>query len=99
MLEENVFDVMEGYTCKVSQQSLWDTAIEVLHAKPGGNSVRAQPMHKHSLNPTHGPFCSFFYVPPNAPLSSAKSSLYVFEDNEPVVKMINKGRSPTIRND
>ena len=92
VLEGNVFDVMEGYTCKVSPQSLWDTAIEVLHAKPGGNSVRAQPMHKHSLNPTHGPFCSFFYVPPNAPLSSAKSSLYVFEDNEPVFKMINKGK-------
>ena len=79
---------------------MYGIAAELVgHAKPGGNSVRAQPMHKHRLNPTHGPFCSFFYVPPNAPLSSAKSSLYVFEDKEPVFKMINKGRSPTIRND
>ena len=68
------------------------------HAKPGGNSVRAQPMHKHRLNTTHGLCCCIFYVPPNAPLFSAKSSLHVIEDNEPVIKMINKRRSPTIRN-
>ena len=37
------------------------------------------------------------YVPPSARLSSGEAELYVFEDNEAVIKMCIKGRSPTLR--
>ena len=36
-------------------------------------------------------------VPSNVQPSHQEASLYVFEDNEAVIKMINKGRSPTMR--
>ena len=36
-------------------------------------------------------------VPSNAHLSEKESQLYIFEDNEAVIKMIIKGRSPTMR--
>ena len=36
-------------------------------------------------------------VPSNTHLSEKESQLYIFEDNEAVIKMIIKGRSPTMR--
>ena len=36
-------------------------------------------------------------VPSNAHLSEKESQLYIFEDNDAVLKMIIKGRSPTMR--
>ena len=36
-------------------------------------------------------------VPSNAHISEEESQLYIFEDNEAVIKMIIKGRSPTMR--
>ena len=36
-------------------------------------------------------------VPSNVPSASQEALLYVFEDNEAVIKMIMKGRSPTMR--
>ena len=36
-------------------------------------------------------------VPSNVQSASREASLYVFEDNEAVIKMIIKGRSPTMR--
>ena len=37
------------------------------------------------------------YVPTNTHRSQSESQLYIFEDNEAVIKMIIKGRSPTMR--
>ena len=37
------------------------------------------------------------YVPSNVQSSNQEALLYVFEDNEAVIKMIMKGRSPTMR--
>ena len=37
------------------------------------------------------------YVPTNTHSSQGESLLYIFEDNEAVIKMIIKGRSPTMR--
>ena len=37
------------------------------------------------------------FVPPSAILSSGLARLYLFEDNEAVIKMCLKGRSPTLR--
>ena len=36
-------------------------------------------------------------VPSNVQSVRQEALLYVFEDNEAVIKMINKGRSPTMR--
>ena len=36
-------------------------------------------------------------IPPNTTHSDSSAVLYVFEDNEAVIKMIIKGRSPTMR--
>ena len=36
-------------------------------------------------------------VPSNVQFSHQEALLYVFEDNEAVIKMITKGRSPTMR--
>ena len=36
-------------------------------------------------------------VPSNDQLSHTEALLYVFEDNEAVIKMITEGRSPTMR--
>ena len=38
-----------------------------------------------------------FFVPSNVQFSHQEALLYVFEDNEAVIKMIIKGRSPTMR--
>ena len=40
---------------------------------------------------------SIAFVPSNVQLSHQEALLYVFEDNEAVIKMIIKGRSPTMR--
>ena len=37
------------------------------------------------------------HIPPNTTHSGPSAKLYVSENNEAVIKMINKGRSPTIR--
>ena len=37
------------------------------------------------------------YVPPSLPISYGRASLYALEDNDAVIKMIIKGRSPTLR--
>ena len=37
------------------------------------------------------------YVPTNTHSSQGETQLYIFEDNEAVIKMIIKGRSPTMR--
>ena len=43
--------------------------------------------------------CNIDSVPSNVQSASREALLYVFEDNEAVIKMIMKGRSPTMRHD
>ena len=53
----------------------------------------------HRVNRTQGvdQFNEVDCVPTNARSSQGKSQLYIFEDNEAVIKMIILGRSPTMR--
>ena len=51
---------------------------------------------KKSLNAKKNLTDSIDFVPPNAHLSSQRASLFVSEDNDAVIKMIIKGRSPTM---
>ena len=42
-------------------------------------------------------FGSVDYVPPSLPICYGRASLYALEDNDAVIKMIVKGRSPNLR--
>ena len=69
-----------------------------------GNLLRDTPSNKHTDNQTKTPIQHDNLALSNVDhvLSNAKSSrfgamLYIFEDNEAVIKMIINGRSPTMR--
>ena len=80
---------------------LWDLIVSVLGnttqttERPGrpviiDKSQRSQGEKKNVLN-------NIDRVPSNVQFSHQEALLYVFEDNEAVIKMIMKGRSPTMR--
>ena len=90
--------------------TLWDLVVEVFHSVPNRtdgpkreprrnpSAVVKPDMHnpipiKHTnAIPTH-----IDHIPSNTAHSGSSAMLYVFEDNEAVIKMIIKGRSPTMR--
>ena len=45
----------------------------------------------------HDIFGSIDFVPPSLPISYGRAFLYALEDNDAVIKMIVKGRSPNLR--
>ena len=90
---------------KIPALDLWDLNVFVL-----GNTIQTpdrsgQPVVNGDKD--HGPnkrsqgmtivFNRIDCVPSNVQLSHQEALLYVFEDNEAVIKMIVKGRSPTMR--
>ena len=87
---------------------LWDLVIEVLRTiqripKPTQactreTSVRTQITPKiQKVLDQNVDLSSIHQVRSNAHLSEKESQLYIFEDNEAVIKMIIKSRSPTMR--
>ena len=46
---------------------------------------------------TYDMYGSIDYVPPSLPICYGRASLYALEDNDAVIKMIVKGRSPNLR--
>ena len=69
-----------------------------------GNSLRDTTSNQRAQNQTEDPtkhnileLGNVDYVSSNAKSSSFGAMLYIFEDNEAVIKMIIKGRSPTMR--
>ena len=92
--------------------NLWDLVIQVFHSSPiktdktkddrgprRNLSAKTQPnMRNHiptkhtNLDPTN-----IDHEPPNGTHSGPSAMLYVFEDNEAVIKMIIVSRSPTMR--
>ena len=93
--------------------TLWDFVIEVFHSYPTqskeskyqarGNSLRDTTSNKHTQNQTEDPtkhnheLSNVDFVSSNAKSSSFCARLYLFDDNEAVIEMIIKGRSPTVR--
>ena len=86
----------------------WDLVIEVLRMTHGipkptqactrETSVEIQSTHKiKQVLDQNVDLSNKDQVPSNAHLSEKESQLYIFEDNEAVIKMIIKGRSPTMR--
>ena len=90
---------------------LWDLIVAVLgntnenHTEQGGllknkREVRSPPHTIHKRKQSQGMFNVFHNVdcvPSNVQFSHQEALLCVFEDNEAVIKMIIKGRSPTMR--
>ena len=89
---------------------LWDIVIEVLRSanntgQPKHNSIQETGATLHSKTKTQHvkrrqkskQLNDVDYVPTNTHSSQGESQLYIFEDNEAVIIMIIKGRSPTTR--
>ena len=77
---------------------LWDLIVSVLgnisHVSDGtGKPVNGKNKSHNKINDVH----DIDLVPSNVQSASREALLYVFEDNEAVIKMIMKGRSPTMR--
>ena len=91
---------------------LSDLVIEVFHSSPNKTiktkdareprvnlSANIQ-LNMHTQTPTtHNTLdlTDIDHVPSSVTLSGSNAMLYFFEDNEAVIKMIIKGRSPTMR--
>ena len=86
---------------------LWDVVIEVLrssestespnHGAAGNCSRNHKSKAKQKGNRDVDQVSNVDYVTTNANSSQGESYLFIFEDNEAVIKMIIKGRSPTMR--
>ena len=92
--------------------ALWYVVIEVLSSTKStktpiipassnrcetGTYSRNTPTSKGKGNRDLDQLSNVDYVPTNTHASQGKSQLYSFEDSEAVIKMIIKGRSPTMR--
>ena len=90
--------------------TLWDLVIEVFHSVPNRTDgpkreLRGHPAAIAKLN-MHNPIpikhtnvipTNIDHIPSNTTHIGSNAMLYVFEDNEAVIKMIIKGRRPTMR--
>ena len=91
---------------------LWDSVIEIFHSSPhktnktkdvreprGNLSANIPPNMRKQIPTKHTnlDLTNIDHVPSNGTHSGPSAVLFVFEDNEAVIKMIVKGRSPTLR--
>ena len=80
---------------------LWDLIVSVLGNVSGVSDRSGQPdddVHKrHKSQKKTDVMEDIDSVPSNVQSARQQALLYVFEDNEAVIKMIIKGRSPTMR--
>ena len=78
--------------------SLWDQVIEVFEGKKK-NKANLKPgaTRARGVTPVHETLANVDFVPPSLPPLTGKGSLIILEDNEAVIKMTVKGRSPNLR--
>ena len=86
---------------------LWDLSVTVLHGNtyqsnqergdPYTNLVRVNPHKLSTRKKSHGMIVNVDFVSSNVHSSRQEALLNIFEDNEAVIKMIIKGKSPTQR--
>ena len=80
---------------------LWDLSVAVLHGNTfQTNQERGDPNKSPTRKKFHGKINdldSVDFIPSTVNSSHLEALLYVFEDNEAVIKMIIKGRSLTMR--
>ena len=90
--------------------TLWDLVVEVFHSVPNRtdgpkreprrnpSAVVKPDMHNHiPIKHTNAIPTNIDHIPSNTAHSGSSAMLCVFEDNEAVIKMMKKGRSPTTR--
>ena len=80
---------------------LWDLIVTVLHGNTHQNDqVRGHPFKSPTRQKIHGKIDDLHnvdFISSNVNSSREEALLYIFEDNEAVIKMIIKGRSHTMR--
>ena len=80
---------------------LWDLIVSVLGNVPRVSDGSGQPEYDvHKRHKSHNKIDvmkDIDAIPSNVQSARQEALLYVFEDNEAVIKMIIKGRSPTMR--
>ena len=80
---------------------LWDLIVAVLHGNTYQNDqARRDPSKSPTRKKIHGTIDDLDnvnFISSNVNSSRKEALLYIFEDNEAVIKMIIKGRSPTVR--
>ena len=80
---------------------LWDLIVAVLHGNTyQSNQERGDPYKSPTRQKIHGKMDdlnSVDFISSNVHSSRKEALLKIFEDNEAVIKMILKGRSPTMR--
>ena len=99
LLWEVVLEVFPGPTTQTTNTpNLQTTSIDI-----SANNIRPYQTHLHAPHDEENTFNHTFksefnidYVPTNLPMSRGKGLLMIFEDNEAVIKMTIKGRSPNM---
>ena len=79
---------------------LWDLVIEVFEpiAKPVQSPKLSLAERRYLLRKqTYDIFGSVDFVPPSLPISYGQAVLYILEDNDAVIKMCIKERSPSMK--
>ena len=80
--------------------SLWSLVIDVFEPKASPKKPKLElsvPERLHLQRQVHDMFGSVDFVPPSLPICYGRANLYILEDNDAVIKMIVKGRSPNLR--
>ena len=80
----------------------WGVSLNKQHCKAMQTSPRRlvrdrRPFHQKKTKTKTEQLSNVDFAPTNTHSSQGESQLYIFEDNEAVIKMIIKGRSPTMR--
>ena len=80
---------------------LWDLIVSVIgnvsRVSDGSGKPESDVHKRHKSHKKNDVMKDIDSVPSNVQSASQEALLYVFEDNEAVIKMIMKGRSPTMR--
>ena len=79
--------------------TLWSLVIDVFHPVSDSKTPKelSMPERLSLRRQTHDMFGSVDYVPPSLPIVYGRAKLFALEDNDAVIKMIVKGRSPNLR--
>ena len=77
--------------------NLWDLVIDVLHPETGRIDKKKIHAPQQQLPMDYRLLSEVDYVPPSMPISNGKAKLLILEDNDAVIKMCAKCRSPNMR--
>ena len=88
---------MEGLPALI----LWETIMRTFQYSKRANPIKKQLAQSQATACSHnymgGLFNNIVYVPRTLPLSDGIGRLVTFEDNDAVIKICIKGRSPNLR--